>query len=321
MKKNLYFLICMMLISTAAFSQAVVRITAGTNLQTAIDNAVAGTAFLIEPGGYGDITVSKRVALIGPGYFKNLGTATILNLNLASGSENSIVTGMSISQNLNIGASGVTIQRNLANIISIGFNPTIGGVYVAGVTIKQNFVQSYIAFSESTSNAYIGNNIVVGYIGISSYYNTGQIINNTIIDDLGYQPYSSSYQVFFINNIVVTTDTGNIGTNSNFTNNVITDGHFATTDASNKKITDWSTVFVGYPSNNGYTNESRYMLLNTSPAKGAGSDGTDCGAFGGSDPYVLQGFPVGPNIYQLSAPSGAAAGQTFQVQIKAKVQN
>jgi hypothetical protein len=320
MKKNLYFLIYMMLISSAAFSQAVVRITAGSNLQTAIDNATAGTAFLIEPGNYGDVTVSKRVALVGSGYFQNTSGAIIANLTFNTGAENSIVTGLAITQHLYIGASNITIQRNLINTIDIGFNASIS-ISVSGVLIKQNFVQSYIQFYDSNSNAYIGNNIIISYIAINYAGVTGQIVNNTIIDENGSQSYVSTFQISFINNIVVTNSAGGSSTNALFTNNIITDGHFTTSDASNKKITDWSTVFVGYPSNNGFTQDGRYALLGTSPAKGAGSGGIDCGAFGGSEPYVLQGIPIGPIIYQLIAPSGAAAGQTFQVQIKAKVQN
>jgi hypothetical protein len=59
------------------------------------------------------------------------------------------------------------------------------------------------------------------------------------------------------------------------------------------------------------------MLSENSPAKGAGSNGTDIGPFGGPDPYRLSGLPNLPNIYELSS-GGLVTGDELPVQIKIK---
>ena len=50
--------------------------------------------------------------------------------------------------------------------------------------------------------------------------------------------------------------------------------------------------------------ERRFMLSADSPAKGYATDGGDCGAFGGSTPYVLSGIPqFYPHITEVSIPT------------------
>ena len=63
------------------------------------------------------------------------------------------------------------------------------------------------------------------------------------------------------------------------------------------------------------------MLADNSIAKGAGEGGTDCGAFGGDEPYVLSGLPSGPIVYELSMPSQVSGSSTLNVRVKARVQN
>jgi hypothetical protein len=58
-----------------------------------------------------------------------------------------------------------------------------------------------------------------------------------------------------------------------------------------------SDVFVCWSSCTGYSSDGRYQLKAGSPAIGAGSNGEDCGMFGGNDPYVLSGLPAIPAIY------------------------
>jgi hypothetical protein len=62
-------------------------------------------------------------------------------------------------------------------------------------------------------------------------------------------------------------------------------------------------------------------LASNSPAKGSGENGTDAGAFGGDEPYILSGIPSIPSIYQLTVPANVPQGGTLNVQIKAKTNN
>lgn len=336
MKKTLFLitLVCFSFFKT--YAQAVIRITAGTNLQTQIDNATNGTTFLVEPGSYGTIVVNKRIALIGSGYFLNSNNSAGCTLiAFAPGSDNSILSGFSISNDIQIGASGISILRNyVGSSIYLGY---ANGNYqfVGGNNIKQNFIRGgiyiYSRAGGNATNTLIKSNIILGTIDWESdSNNSGQTINNTILcDNSCGQRYSSNWSMTFINNIVSSTcnynatsyPNGYYSTNNTFTNNIIKTTQFITSDISNKKLANFDAVFVGFPNNNGSTVDGRYQLLSTSPAKGAGIGGVDCGAFGGNEPYILQGIPIGPNVLSVTAPTGAAAGQTISVQIQAKVQN
>lgn len=323
-------------IAIASFAQAVVRIVAGTSLQTAINNATAGTTFLVEPGSYGDIIVSKKVALIGAGYFLNTNaSAGCTNIVFNPGSDNSIITGFAIARDLTVGANNITIQRNqIGRNIDLGWANGTGNINVGGTVIKQNFINERIYLRSSgfygtaATNTLIKNNIILGYISYDGVNNSGQAINNTILDyNACNQTYEIGLSMSFVNNIIVSncnfnnTPNGRHSTNNTFTNNIIKTTQFNTTDASNIKVENFNNVFVGYPNNNSSTTDGRYQLLSNSPAKGKGIGGVDLGAFGGSEAYVLQGIPIGPNVLSVVAPTGAAAGQTISVQIQARVQN
>ena len=67
--------------------------------------------------------------------------------------------------------------------------------------------------------------------------------------------------------------------------------------------------------------DGQYILSVNSPAKGAGEGGTDCGAFGGLEPYLIGGSPIGPIIEDIQVPSTARQNETIQVKLKARVQN
>ena len=128
------------------------------------------------------------------------------------------------------------------------------------------------------------------------------------------------------NNIFVSPEIcGNVSSNTNyatshfgkFNNNIVRKGNYQSNDASNKFLTDMGTLFTDL----GITPDAKYTLSATSPAKGAGEGGTDCGAFGGSEPYVLTGAPLGPIIQEIQVPSMARQNETIQIKLKAKVQN
>lgn len=90
-------------------------------------------------------------------------------------------------------------------------------------------------------------------------------------------------------------------------------------------------IFGGYPTNtHGLNNaDGRAVLSPGSPATNYGrkapyasnSPITDAGPFGGDQPYVLSGIPVGPQIYSMSVPTLAAANSVIPVTVKAKTNN
>ena len=110
-------------------------------------------------------------------------------------------------------------------------------------------------------------------------------------------------------------------TTTDFNGNVFTQD-FTNLPSSNTINADPDALFLGYPTNqNGFAPDARAQLAASSPAKGAGVGGVDAGAFGGDTPYVLNGIPTIPTIYQLTVPTQVSQGGTLNVQIKAKTNN
>jgi hypothetical protein len=77
-------------------------------------------------------------------------------------------------------------------------------------------------------------------------------------------------------------------------------------------------VFVA-PSQN-YVDKN-WMLKPGSPAVGAGQGGADCGASGGSFPYVLSGLPPIPHIYKFETTPAGNNDMPLQVKVSVKSQN
>lgn len=78
---------------------------------------------------------------------------------------------------------------------------------------------------------------------------------------------------------------------------------------------DENNIFLGSDNN---STDGQYQLKENSPAKNAGEDGVDLGAFGGPDPYVLSGVPSIPVIYQLNVSGFSNDEDKLPVSIKAK---
>ena len=85
-------------------------------------------------------------------------------------------------------------------------------------------------------------------------------------------------------------------------------------------FTTFTNMFVGWPSANGYSFDSRFQLAPGSPAIGAGNDGLDCGVFSGDFPYKLSGIPDIPLTYELNVPENATGG-SMDVNIKVRAEN
>jgi hypothetical protein len=303
----------------------IVRVTNGQNLQTLINNATAGTTFIVEAGSYGDLSITKRIAIIGPGYLLNsnqpatVGAAVFGNIYFRVGSNNSILMSCLVNQNISIAASQVTISRCYASIIEIGFDYVMNArIETNNNTVKQCYVTNAISLL-SPSAITVKNNLVrnaIAFYGLIS----GTIQNNTFWHPDGSVNYSGDYRPStFINikNNIAKETWYSVPANANLVYNVLYSNQ-AGLPSSNKVNIPFASVFVG-----GSTPalESQFMLSASSPAKGAGENGVDCGAFGGDEPYVLGGVPTGPVIYEFTLPQTIVSGSSLNVLIKARVQN
>ncbi|MFS8083202.1 MAG: hypothetical protein ACMG51_07100, partial [Ginsengibacter sp.] len=293
-----------------------------TTLQQAHDNAIvaSGDTLHVEqsPTTYGACVFTKRLVVIGPGYFlsSNPNTqvntsfgATVGNLTFyTAGGASSQVFGLTTG-NVYMGVNNLLIARcNITGVAYIG-NTSTGNI--DGMTLRQNYmnVASQTAIQNNTgtgsiTNMTIQNNIVVngGYSSgvilganisgliksntVQCYYAPFNVYNFYILDNISYS--GASYANTF-NNCNIEFNAGNVA------------GQYQTPGGANNTVGSGNLVksqaqitYVG-----GTSTDGAYQLNSASEVKGVGKDGMDLGAFAADYPYKLSGIAPVPNIYGL----------------------
>ncbi|MBS1616269.1 MAG: hypothetical protein JST06_09160 [Bacteroidetes bacterium] len=314
----------------------------GTTLQQAHDNSSVnnGDTIHVEQSNtsYGNLTMTKRLTIIGVGYFLamnpktqvNTATASIvgsINMN-ASTCAGSTITGLTIQGTVYMGASRLLVTRNYIALGSYTNGILVGGTGTTAVDstiITQNFisVSSYsnaIAEQSGTgnlTNLYIANNYLYAnnYGSVNTSGRISGIIKNNVMD----AAYTQVQNMYVVNNI------DNRGVTNYFNNCLIeynigkVSASFASPSGSGNtftgstNLTNTSLGFVTASST-----DSSFMLSSSSPAKGTGKSGDDMGMFGGSLPYKLSGIPTVPNVYALSIGTVAAGATSISVTVSTK---
>ncbi len=327
MSKIITFCIALLLCLFTANAQQTVTLGPGdafnyNTLQEAHDALNAGDIIMVQQGGdYGSATFTKPLIVLGAGYLlnennnslsSNLGNS-IGEVNLNDGAEGTYFSGIE-AQNIFIRVSNVVIERCR----------TIGDIQILGsenVIISDNLIGDQLVFSLSIStNCTVSNNYIKQLYNGNNYGSYIRFENNII---QSFYAGILNYSVC-VNNIFLSNPGNSLNAqNSFFNHNIFTSSEedlpFLT---GNNNITgvDVTTIFVAYPEQGEYSDDARWQLADGSPASGAGEGGTDCGIFGGDNPYVLSGLPAIPLIYELTVPQ--TAGQnSINVNVKARTNN
>ena len=252
---------------------------------------------------YGNLNLTKRLVIIGPGYFlgqnpqtqADLSYATIESLTFSLGSKGSVMTGMTLLSGTTIQDTAITLTRN--NLGSVGvYNPSINNM------ITGNYIGN-LYFSGSQGNT-ISNNLIIKdaqcWQGIC--FNLGGNSSATVTNNI-FRGCQTIENCLYENNIATGTAPGGndtfTATNSTVYNNIGASAQYGTENGNQQNV-DMALVFINTGSDDG-----RYQLAAGSPALGAGVDGIDCGIFGGPDPYVLSGIPNLPSIWYIAIDGNA----------------
>jgi hypothetical protein len=287
-----------------------------TTLTAAHTAATAGDTLYIEASGtsYGNLTITKRLILIGPGYFQaqnyptypTNGLAIVGTLTFSSGSDGSIVYGLGggtlflnvsnilVSRNYNL---NLTINSTNINILS-NHNCVINASSISANALIQNNHLDYV-ITNSNPQLVFQNNIFE-YTGVFFTFNKQVLRNNILVSN------SSSGAISLSNCIL----TNNIDAISGGTRFGTTNGNFGNIDAAN--------IFVGAA---GISTDGQWRLKTGSPAIGAGLSGVDCGMYGGATPYILSGIPPGPAITKFSTSGQGSNTTPLQVSISVESKN
>lgn len=292
---------------------------------------LAGDTLYIEGSqtSYGALTLSKPLAIFGPGYFldKNPNTQysklpAILSgvIYFNDGSDGTIVTGMTTSNLYIQGASNISIRNNYING-NLYFYVHTTSYNISNISIKGNYINgSILTLSnfgtlQNVQNIAIFNNYIYKdntgysiYLKTSGSYCSGIIMNN-VIEGGNFETSNFSY----LNNIIVSgtlpTDTT---TNAYMYN--LSNGVQLPVGNGNIRNVNMAIVFIDPIGN---STDGKWQLKSGSPAISAASDGGNCGMFGGVDPYKLSGVS-GPSIYSIIMPNAGTPANGINVTVKVK---
>lgn len=293
-----------------------------------------------EPGNHagsaGDNVISRKgMKVFGPGwgFEPNYGgTSTIADARFSArvrvAANNVYVSGIVGDGELEIATKrNVTLDRCKISAVKASHIDTLNSVTIKNCYLGKIFME-YI--SKEFKNIYITNNIIesrqrytenqaidFGYDISKQNVSNVNILRNTIV----FAPYNSGrtpiyvYNSLIQDNIIINpsdpemvidfaTDRGNIIRKNVFS---MSDGVANTEIIANfpdnyyVSATEASTFTCTQST---YRTEQYFQLKDGSPAKNAAYDGGDCGAFGGSTPYIICGRPQGiPYITDVEVPA------------------
>ena len=283
-------------------------------LQEAHDAASAGDTLYVAGSStqYGDLTLTKTLTLIGPGYFldENPNTqaspfeAVLNTVNFDAGSEESTLMGCVVRRGVSINASSVTIKRS-----RFSGNLALGNG-ASNSVITQNYVLDELRQSAAQDVLIVNNYLGIRGIDFNSTSGgSAQIINNVIAGRL-------DIRNSIVQNNILTSESASVSqrATNTFAHNISAGAQFGTANGNQANV-DMATVFVGPDGN---STDGQWQLADGSPATGAGFQGGDVGMFGGNTPYVLSGIPPIPTIYSFSAAGSGSSDTGLRVQIQVK---
>jgi len=290
-----------------------------TTLNAAQDSASSGDTLYIEGSAtsYGDFTINKKLIIMGPGYFLTENDTTQVTKltaklgNVSIYAEGTVLSGLHMNYLYNH-ASKVVITRNFINTdLYAVHNETI----LYDVVVSQNYCKRNLTRNNKLRNALIFNNIVLNTLtmGTASDDFTGVIKNNVVANMI------EAVNAVIKNNIIYNSAGAGykILTGNTFSYNLFA-GSSVPGGTGNVANVDMSTVFSDFTN---VSVDNDFTLKEGSPASGAGENGTDCGAFGGDQPYVLSGIPGVPHIYDAIIPTSASGDSGLKVYLKIKTNN
>lgn len=304
------FLLMAAVCMTAAANATILRVSnvtgssaPYTSIADAHDAAIPGDTIMVEGSAdnYGyQITISKKIVLIGPGYNHianggvNEGSHSAKIQILRIDYKEVVVEGMEIQTYIDVNKPNVVLTRCLFD----------GGVNLSseasGTVIHQNYLKDgiYGGSSNSTSNVSITNNIfecAEAYNGRIKNLKDSHIAYNTCLKEAGTQ---DNYNDFFRSNTGCTIE-----------NNILCLPYTSNeTNVYTNNYTFDETPF--------YNIASEVAIRNTELGFSEGK----YGAFSGDDPYVISGIPAGAVIEDITVPASVEKGKKLNVTIKLGLQ-
>lgn len=343
MKKITFFLILSVSCLLSTYSQQKITIQNGSKtqfydtLKDALNKAISGDTLYL-PGATmmhnEDIIIDKKLSIIGVGWdndaIEGLKPTLIKNndggytkIVLSNGADGSFISGCIFG--------GLSLERNTA---------------VQNITLFRNLLRGSIELGDYTCSSkfvYIIENRMDGMVGISGNNSSNCIIRNNCMPNAGISFFIHSK----INNNVMSSvgqfefcdiENNCILSHIAYTLDVVLYGCTFNNNAFNKAFTIPNYGSSGQPNNNsgknnidnvafseeligGVNNHPNYYELKAgSSLKNAGTDGTDIGMYGGSNPYKKGAVPMNPHIDKFSVSDATNTDGKLKIDIQVSAQ-
>ena len=300
----------------------------------------AGDTLYLDPGCNisGDQTVTKRVTIVGSGYFH---TDTPHRFSYITGklylkAQYIKVEGVIMTTITHLCANYITLERCKTNTIYINENWTTAAAQFA--IIRQCYVVNIKGGSPANSSS-DNERLKTAFATIENCIL--RINNNNTIESL-YSPTIRNCYIsytgtgtssYLFENLDNATITNNIMINKSDKTHIFS--RVTNSTVSHNVMSCAESTYAGYAASNQFldsndeslvfkmegTNDQLYQLKDDSPAKNYGLDGTDCGPFGGLYPYVLNGQPAGYPYYTKANIATRAKDGRINVSLNIKMQN
>lgn len=279
-----------------------------SNVNTAINHVSVqtGDTIYVEPSaaGYSGGTLSKRLVIIGAGYFllENLGLQYSTNdSNIGMMSIDSLGSG---SVFMGLRASTIFVNSNVDNLVFHRMSGNINANNSSANSRMTNWIinKCYLGNFSFSSSSYFFENLHISNCIISGSFNASTMSNGLIRNNV-FTGSVSTANAYLSNNIFTTVTASNVTTvNCTVKYNIAVAANTLPAGNNNQNGIPVANIFT-----NTGSSDSRYMLRAGSPAIAAGEpiNGVtpDMGAYGTDDPYRLSGIPPIPAIYALTVPA------------------
>jgi hypothetical protein len=325
----------------------------GSSFFTRLDSALAHAGhgdYITLPGttlmNIGDVIINKSVHIIGAGIHPDSTMATGItyltgSITVVSGADNGSLQGFYLNGTLRFGSSKAnqTVSNyfvSRCNLGTVNLSHNGSDSTSSSFLFRENIVRGLI--NGGYSQAVFRNNIIeaqLNYFYGATFENNEFLWGNTKTIDL-YVRNST-----FANNNFKTGCFVNYGWsvaysyNNNYYNNMFiqtmqfhTDYYGCTSNiyngngfiSGNLQNISPSGVYTSQ-SGNYYDIHDDYHLVGSSPGKNAGTDGTDIGIYGGSEPFKDGSLPVNPHIQYKSVSGSTNPDGTLNIHFKVSSQS
>jgi len=309
-----------------------------SSIAAAMTAASSGDTIYVHGNGtsYGNITVTKQLHFIGPGYFldpsengeynTDTSPAILTTMTFNAGSGGSVMEGFFVEGRIIITQDDLHIRKNvILYAFNNGFSPLNFHASIDSCHIYNNLVHrryDYAPLLKITSgvilnNVFLANNILSGTVNLAGIHDL-RFINNTFTDGVNLPIHDNGV---YINNIFC----GDINNSSTatFQDNIFP-GTLPTAAPAlqgNVGNINMNTVFATYVSTSGlltYLDSNFTNLAAGSPANtNCGTE--NCGVTNGLNPhYRNSGIPEMPILYELTSDNGPDISGNINISVKAK---